>query len=135
MVQQREKDFLRTAQRVVDAAEKKAHNQRKRWFSEAAKKARKLRHDGRAINEIIDTEGGKPWLRRSNTDDLKIRLSSMKMFLKTLLLGLPQLANAREAEPPQNISAATRPKTLHVIPQGRQALHLVLHLLAVQGLH
>ena len=65
MVQQKEIDEVAKARKVVEAAELKANNARKRWFFEAAKKARKMRLDGRLKPaEVVDTEGGNRLLKR-----------------------------------------------------------------------
>ena len=65
MVLQREEDQVAKARKVVKDAEKKAHNARKRWFEEAAKKARKWRVSGRLERvEVCDSERGTRWLKR-----------------------------------------------------------------------
>jgi hypothetical protein len=65
MVQQKEINEVARAQKIIEAAELKTHNAHKRWFAEAAKKARKMRLDGRLKPaEIIDTDGGNRFLKR-----------------------------------------------------------------------
>lgn len=65
MVQQREEDQLAKAKRLVEAAELKARNARKRWYFEAAKEARKWRLTGRLDPvEVVDKEGGRRLLKR-----------------------------------------------------------------------
>ena len=65
MVQQREDDQIAKARKVVEDAEKKVHNARKRWFEEAAKKARQWRASGRLERvEVRDSERGTRWLKR-----------------------------------------------------------------------
>ena len=65
MVRQREEDQVAKARKVVEAAELKALNARKRVFEEAAKHARKWRASerlGRA--EVVDSDGGGRLLKR-----------------------------------------------------------------------
>jgi hypothetical protein len=57
MVQQREEDQLAKARRVVEAAELKAHNARKRCFFEAAKEARKWRLLGKLLPAEVSESG------------------------------------------------------------------------------
>ena len=65
MVRQREEDQLAKARRMVEAAELKALNARKRVFEEAAKEARKWRASERLDRaEVVDSEGGRRLLKR-----------------------------------------------------------------------
>ncbi|KAM4067613.1 DDE superfamily endonuclease [Hirsutella rhossiliensis] len=57
MVQQRGDDQIAKARKVVEDAEKKAHNARKRWFEEAAKKARQW-SDSRSGSRNSGYSGG-----------------------------------------------------------------------------
>ena len=64
MVHKRE-DQIAKARKVVEAAELRAHNARRRWFEEAAKEARKWRASGRLGRvEICYSEYGTRWLKR-----------------------------------------------------------------------
>ncbi|KAM4067518.1 DDE superfamily endonuclease [Hirsutella rhossiliensis] len=57
-------EFLSCIQQLK-ARRKKAHNARKRWFEEAAKKARQWRASGRLERvEVCDSERGTRWLKR-----------------------------------------------------------------------
>ncbi|OWT42328.1 DDE superfamily endonuclease domain-containing protein [Pochonia chlamydosporia 170] len=65
MVRQRAEDQLAKARRMVEAAELKALNARKRVFEEAAKEARKWRASERLDRaEVVDSEGGRRLLKR-----------------------------------------------------------------------
>jgi hypothetical protein len=65
MVRQRGEDELAKARRLVEAAEQRAYNQRKRCFEDAARKARMLRHIGRLPRaEVVDSEFGSRLLKR-----------------------------------------------------------------------
>ncbi|KAM4066705.1 DDE superfamily endonuclease [Hirsutella rhossiliensis] len=61
----KEEDQIAKARKVIEAAELKARSARRRWFEEAAKKARKWRASGRLPRvEICDSERGTRWLKR-----------------------------------------------------------------------
>ncbi|KJZ68123.1 hypothetical protein HIM_12484 [Hirsutella minnesotensis 3608] len=65
MVKQREEDQVAKARKVIEDAEKKARNARKRCFEETAKEARKWRASERLERaEVCDSERGKRWLKR-----------------------------------------------------------------------
>lgn len=65
MVQQKGEDQVAKARQVLEAAEIKAHNARKRWFEEAAKEARRWRASGKLKRaEVCDSERGTRWLKR-----------------------------------------------------------------------
>jgi DDE superfamily endonuclease/Tc5 transposase-like DNA-binding protein len=65
MVQQKEEDQVAKARRIVEAAELRAQNMRKRIFEEAAKEARKWRTSGKLDRvEVHDSELGIRWLKR-----------------------------------------------------------------------
>jgi hypothetical protein len=65
MIRQNKEDDIEKARRLVEAADQKAKNARKRLFEEAAKEARKWRTSGRLGRaEVVDSEGGKRLLIR-----------------------------------------------------------------------
>ncbi|KJZ68083.1 hypothetical protein HIM_12526 [Hirsutella minnesotensis 3608] len=65
MVKRREEDQVAKARKVIEDAEKKTRNARKRWFEETAKEARKWRASGRLERaEVCDSDRGKRWLKR-----------------------------------------------------------------------
>jgi hypothetical protein len=65
MVRQREEDQLAKAQKLVEAAEQRAYNMRKRYFEEVAKEARKWRVSGRLGRaEVVDSDLGSRLLKR-----------------------------------------------------------------------
>jgi hypothetical protein len=65
MIRQNKEDDIEKARRLVEAADRKALNARKRLFEEAAKEARKWRVLGKLGRaEVVDSEGGKRLLIR-----------------------------------------------------------------------
>ena len=65
MVQQKDEDQVAKARKIVEAAESKAYNARKRCFEEAAKEARKWRISGKLGRaEVCDSEHGVRLLKR-----------------------------------------------------------------------
>ena len=65
MVLQREEDEVAKAQKIVDAANLRAHNARKRCFEDAAKEARRWRSIGKLDRaEVCDSGLGSRLLKR-----------------------------------------------------------------------